>query len=62
MLKKNGELFFFLPHSFLNVATHRNIRNYVFTGNNKIVIKLLGNAFKGVLSESVLILHTEGYC
>jgi len=55
MLKKNGELFFFLPHSFLNVAAHRNIRNYVFTRNNKIVIKPLGSVFKGVLSESVLI-------
>jgi type I restriction-modification system DNA methylase subunit len=55
MLKKDGELFFFLPHSFLNVAAHRNIRNYVFNRNNTIVIKLLGNAFKGVLSESVLI-------
>ena len=54
-LKKDGELFFFLPHSFLNVAAHKNIRNYVFNNDNKIVIKLLGNAFKGVLSESVLI-------
>ncbi|MDR2923261.1 MAG: N-6 DNA methylase [Treponema sp.] len=55
LLKKDGELFFFLPHSFLNVAAHRNIRNYIFTGNNKIVIKLLGSAFKGVLSESILL-------
>jgi len=55
MLKKDGELFFFLPHSFLNVAAHRNIRNYVFNGSNKIDIELLGNAFKGVLSESILI-------
>jgi hypothetical protein len=39
----------------LNVATHRNIRNYVFNSNDKIVIKLLGNAFKGVLSESILL-------
>jgi hypothetical protein len=64
MLKQDGELFFFLPHSFLNVAAHRNIRNYVFNqGNknqgNKIDIKLLGNAFKGVLSESILIHITK---
>jgi len=55
MLKREGELFFFLPHAFLNVAAHKNIRNYVFNSNNKISIKLLGNVFKGVLSESILI-------
>jgi type I restriction-modification system DNA methylase subunit len=54
-LNRHGNLFFFLPHSFLNVVAHRNIRNFVFNKNNKIFIKLLGNAFKGVLSESILI-------
>jgi type I restriction-modification system DNA methylase subunit len=54
-LKKDGELFFFLPHSFLNVAAHKNIRNYIFNKDNKILIKLLGNSFKGVLSENILI-------
>jgi tRNA1(Val) A37 N6-methylase TrmN6 len=55
MLKKNGELYFFLPHSFLNVAAHRKIRQYVFNENYKVSVKLLGNAFKGVLSESILL-------
>ena len=55
MLKKFGELYFFLPHSFLNVKTHKNIRKYIFQEKNKISIKLLGNAFKGVLSESLLL-------
>jgi hypothetical protein len=55
MLKKDGELFFFLPHAFLNVAAHKNIRNHVFNEGNEIDIKLLGNAFKGVLSESILL-------
>jgi predicted RNA methylase len=55
MLKKDGELFFFLPHSFLNVSAHKNIRNCIFHEDNKIDIKLLGNSFKGVLSESILI-------
>lgn len=55
MLEKKGKLFFFLPYAFLNVAIHKNIRNYIFNKDDKIVIKLLGNAFKGVLSESVLI-------
>jgi type I restriction-modification system DNA methylase subunit len=54
-LKQNGELFFFFPHSFLNVAAHKNIRNYIFNKDNKIFIKLLGNSFKGVLSENILI-------
>ncbi|GHU01592.1 N-6 DNA methylase [Spirochaetia bacterium] len=55
MLKNSGELYFFLPHSFLNVAAHHNIRNYILKKNNKIAIKLLGNAFKGVLSENILL-------
>jgi len=55
MLRKNGELYFFLPHSFLNVAAHKKIRQYIFNKNNKITVKLLGNAFKGVLSESILL-------
>jgi type I restriction-modification system DNA methylase subunit len=53
-LKSGGELYFFLPHSFLNVAAHRDIRKLTFE-NNDISIKLLGNAFKGVLSESILL-------
>ncbi|MDR2433929.1 MAG: N-6 DNA methylase [Treponema sp.] len=60
MLKKTGELYFFLPHAFLNVAMHKNIRNYIFNNDDKIVIKLLGNAFKGVLSECVLISIKKG--
>jgi type I restriction-modification system DNA methylase subunit len=53
-LKPDGELYFFLPRSFLNVAAHRNIRKLTLE-NNQISIKLLGNAFKGVLSESILL-------
>ena len=55
LLKENGELFFFLPHSFLNVAAHKRIRQYIFNKDNNVSIKLLGNAFKGVLSESILL-------
>ena len=54
-LKKNGDLFFFLPHSFLNVTSHKNIRKYVFKNDYQISVKLLGNAFKGVMSESILM-------
>ena len=55
MLKKSGELYFFLPHSFLNVAAHKKIRQYVFNESSRCEIKLLGNAFKDVLSENILL-------
>jgi hypothetical protein len=61
MLAAGGGLYFFLPHAFLNVATHRKIREYILGMPYAISIKLLGNAFKGVLSESVL-LHIETQC
>lgn len=54
LLASGGDLYFFLPYSFLNVVTHHNIRRVIFN-NNGISIKLLGNAFKGVLSESILL-------
>lgn len=60
LLSAEGELYFFLPHSFLNVSAHKSIRKYVFDGKNKVEIKLLGNAFKGVLSESVLLHIKKG--
>lgn len=55
MISEKGELFFFLPHSFLNVSTHKNIRKYILNSISQIKIKLLGNAFKGVLSEAILL-------
>lgn len=55
MLSEEGELFFFLPHSFLNVSTHKNIRKHILKTVSQIEIKLLGNAFKGVLSEAILL-------
>jgi type I restriction-modification system DNA methylase subunit len=55
MLAVNGNLYFFLPHAFLNVAAHRKIREYILGMPNAISIQLLGNAFKGVLSESILL-------
>lgn len=56
MLSAEGSIYFFLPHSFLNVATHRNIRKTVISSTTNIKIKLLGNAFKGVLSEAILLM------
>ncbi|HUX37926.1 MAG TPA: TaqI-like C-terminal specificity domain-containing protein [Rectinemataceae bacterium] len=55
MLSDGGELHCFLPHSFLNVSTHRNIRRHILDCKYQIEIKLLGKAFKGVLSEAILL-------
>lgn len=52
-LSASGRLIFFLPHAFLNVAAHGPIRNYIIRQNATVKIKLLGNAFKGVMSEAI---------
>jgi tRNA1(Val) A37 N6-methylase TrmN6 len=55
LLKDTGNLYFFLPHAFLNVASHRGIRQKVLKTPAIISIELLGNAFKGVVSENILL-------
>jgi type I restriction-modification system DNA methylase subunit len=61
MLSNTGKLYFFLPYSFLNTITHKNIRKVTLDFHSKIDIKLLGHAFKGVLSEAILLnLNTNG--
>ena len=55
LLKDTGKLYFFLPHAFLNVASHRKIRQKVLKTPSVISIKLLGNSFKGVVSENILL-------
>ncbi|MBF0118816.1 MAG: N-6 DNA methylase [Desulfobacterales bacterium] len=52
-LSDDGKLIFFLPHSFLNVYSHKNIRNYLISKKPKMNIYLLGNPFAGVMSESI---------
>lgn len=52
-LSHNGKLIFFLPHAFLNVSTHSQIRKYLLEMKATITIKLLGNAFKGVMAEAI---------
>ena len=60
-LKQTGQLYFFLPCAFLNVAAHRNIRKLVFKQGNTVSVKLLGDAFTRVLSESILLhIHPGG--
>jgi len=52
-LSDHGSLIFFLPYSFLNVSTHKTIRRFVIHGGFAITIRLLGNVFKGVMSEGI---------
>lgn len=58
-LTKNGQLYFYLPESILNVSTHKNIRKYLLQCNRNIEIIPLGMAFKGVQSECVLLKLSE---
>ena len=52
-------LYFFLPESILNVSTHKNIRNFLLDTHRNIEIFPLGNAFKGVQSECILLKLSE---
>ncbi len=55
-LSEKGKLVFFLPYSFLNVSTHKNIRKYLIEKKKYMEIKLLGNAFPYVMSEAVRLI------
>lgn len=55
ILSDDGQLFFFLPKSFLNVKCHKKIRQYILNSKSSLSIKLLGHAFKGVVSEAILL-------
>ena len=58
-LSNNGTLYFFLPESILNVSTHKSIRNFLLNTHRNIEIFPLGNAFKGVQSECILLKLSE---
>lgn len=58
-LSDKGKLYFFLPESILNVSTHKNIRKYLLNSHRNIEIFPLGKAFKGVLSECILLKLSE---
>ncbi len=58
-LRTGGELHFFLPESFLNIGVHRGIRKYLVSLSNRYEIKLLGQAFPGVLSKAILFKATH---
>lgn len=57
-LSSGGELSFVLPISFLNVATHEKIRNFVLKTTSIKSITFLPNLFEGVFSD-VIILHVK---
>lgn len=52
-LAPEGTLIFFLPYSFLNVFSHGSIREYLLKQRISLTIRLLGNAFEGVMSEAI---------
>ncbi len=54
-LVDHGTLHFFLPKSFLNVAKHKEIRHFLIEQNCSLKIRDFGNAFKGVVSQSILL-------
>jgi predicted RNA methylase len=53
MLSAKGRLHFILPESFLSVAAHARIRNYVLTTTKQQHIRSYGRLFKGVLSKVI---------
>ena len=55
-LSEKGKLVFFLPYSFLNVSTHKNIREHLIEKKKYMEIKLLGNVFPDVMSEAVRLI------
>ncbi|MDR2479586.1 MAG: N-6 DNA methylase [Treponema sp.] len=55
MVAEQGNLYFFLPYAFLNVAAHRKIRQKLLSLKGRMSLRLLGNPFRGVMSESVLL-------
>lgn len=59
MIKEDGKLLFFLPKSFLYVATHQNIRNYILTKPFSLKITIFGHAFSQVFSECILLQLTK---
>lgn len=58
-LSKNGLCCFILPTSILNVATHADIRKYILEKFNINKIELLGQIFKGVLTNVIQLILSQ---
>ena len=54
-LSEKASLYFFLPKSFLNVSKHKKIRQFLLEQDCRLKIYDFGNAFKGVVSQTILL-------
>lgn len=60
LLQPGGQLYFFLPQSFTNVAAHSNIRQHLLHRPGLLSIRPLGPVFSGVFSKCILLHFTAG--
>lgn len=58
-LKNNGEMFFVLPESILNVKVHKDIREFILNTFQITRINIAGRAFSNVLSNTITIQMTK---
>jgi len=55
LLADDGIMHFFLPKAILNVAKHKKIRQFLLEEKCKLLIRDCGKAFKGVVSQAILL-------
>lgn len=53
LLKKDGVIKFLLPVSFLNISTHKNIRDFLFSNGEITRITLYNKSFTGVMTKFI---------
>ncbi len=53
LLKKNGVIKFLLPISFLNIKTHKNMRDFLFSNGEITRITLYDKSFTGVMTKFI---------
>lgn len=58
-LKNNGNMFFVLPESIMNVKVHSDIREFILKNFQISKINVSGRAFSGVLSNTVTLQLTK---
>ena len=58
-LKDNGNMFFVLPESIMNVKVHSDIREFILKNFQISKINVSGRAFSGVLSNTVTLQLTK---
>jgi Type I restriction-modification system methyltransferase subunit len=60
LLKPEGNLVFLLPESFLNIKSHRRIRQIVLKDNALISVSVFGRIFGNVLSKVIKVVVRKG--